>query len=210
VGIVPHILDKHSDKIYPQTYQPVKSDQMCPCFYLHLEDSKSLTNIKQWISEVIHEGNAHVPVLSIATLAHRYRDHDLLWFTGTSSKLTGIAGAIVLFLAALGICAVKGYMVASRTREIGIRKALGATNKNIIVMVYKKGFLLTVVGLVFGLFLGLSATRVIASVLSGYHAAGLIGIAVTIALLGIVSLLAGYGPTRKAAKIDPMEALRYE
>ncbi len=125
-------------------------------------------------------------------------------------QLTGTAGVTGLFLAALGICAVKGFMVASRTREIGIRKALGATRRNIVVMVFGEGLLLTVAGLTVGLLLGFGATRVLASVLPGYHATGPIGIIVTIALLGVVSLLAGYGPAKKAAKIDPMEALRYE
>jgi len=77
-------------------------------------------------------------------------------------------------------------------------------------MVLEEGLLLTVIGLTFGLLLGFGTTRLLASVLPDYHATGPTGIIVTVGLLGLVSLLAGYGPTRMAIKVDPMDALRYE
>jgi ABC-type antimicrobial peptide transport system permease subunit len=100
--------------------------------------------------------------------------------------------------------------VASRTSEIGIRKALGATHGNILGMVLREGLLLTAVGLMVGLALGLGVARVAASLLYGISPADPASIAATVALLGAASLLAGYLPARRAARIDPMVALRYE
>ena len=101
-------------------------------------------------------------------------------------------------------------MVASRTPEIGIRMALGATGRNILVMVLREGAVLTLVGLFVGLLLALATARVVASVLYGVSPVDPMSICVTLALLGSASLLACYIPARRATKIDPMSALRYE
>jgi ABC-type antimicrobial peptide transport system permease subunit len=117
---------------------------------------------------------------------------------------------MALFLASLGIYAVKGYMVASRTPEIGIRKALGATHTDIMGMVFREGTVLTVAGLAVGLLLGLGIARLIHGLFYGVSPADPVSIVLTVALLTLASLLAGYIPARRAAKVDPMEALRYE
>jgi predicted permease len=210
VGVVLGIPGTQGKPTFPQTYTPVKHDQICACFYLHLKNPGSAVAMKQRILEAIHKFDPYMPVLSVATLAYRHRDYNILWFSGICARLTGLAGATALFLAALGIYAVKGYMIASRTREIGIRKALGATHRNIMGIVFKEGFILTAAGLFVGLLLGWGATHAVASVLYGVNTIDIPGVVVTIALLGIASSLAGYLPARRAAKIDPMEALRYE
>lgn len=210
VGIVPSIPSTQGKQALPQTYVPAKLDQICPVFYLRLQDPKSAQAMRQRIFEAIRAHDPRVPVLSIDSLEHRRRDHRMLWIAGLFVRLTCTAGAIALFLAALGIWAAKGYMVASRTREIGIRKALGATHREIMGMVFKQGLLLTVVGLTVGLLLGWGATRMIASGIPGYQVIDPAGMGATIALLGMISLLASYIPARRAAKVDPMEALRYE
>ena len=115
-----------------------------------------------------------------------------------------------MFLAALGIYAIKGYMVASRTSEIGIRKAMGATHGNIVGMVLGEGFLLTMAGLIVGLAMGLAVAKVAARLFYGISPIDSVSIVATVALLGAASLLAGYIPARRAAKVDPMVALRCE
>ena len=101
-------------------------------------------------------------------------------------------------------------MVASRTPEIGIRKALGATQKDIMGIVFREGAVLTIMGLIIGLLMGLGIARLIGSMFYGIDPVDPVSIASTVLLLGLASLLAGYIPARRAAKIDPMEALRYE
>jgi putative ABC transport system permease protein len=88
--------------------------------------------------------------------------------------------------------------------------ALGATNRNIMSMVLLEGLLLTMVGLLVGLLLGLGVVKVSVHLLYGVSPIDPVSIVVTVALLGSVSLLASYIPARRAAKVDPMVALRYE
>ena len=106
--------------------------------------------------------------------------------------------------------AIKGYMVASRTSEIGIRMALGAAHGSIVGMVLREGLVLTTVGLVGGLGMGLGVAKVAARFLYGISPVDPVSIVVTLGLLGSASLLASSVPARRAAKVDPMVALRYE
>ena len=101
-------------------------------------------------------------------------------------------------------------MVASRTSEIGIRMALGATHGGIIGMILRQELLQTIIGSIVGLLLGLGVARVSANLLYDISPVDPLSIVVTIALIGIASLLASYIPARRAAKVDPMQALRYE
>jgi len=210
VGIVPNVPGIGTREIHAQTYTPTEPDRLSVYLYLHIADMGSAETLLQRIPQEIHRVDPQVPVLSVATLAQRHHDDASVWFAGFGARLGLAAGAAALFLAALGIYAIKGHMVASRTSEIGIRKALGATHGNIIGMVLREGLVLTVVGLLVGLLLGLGVAKVSASLLYGVSPVDPISIIVTVTLLGAASLLAGYIPARRAAKVDPMVALRYE
>ncbi len=210
VGIVAHVPGIADREVRAQTYRPTPPDQLSPYFYLRIADQGASDVWQQRIFQEIHKADPRVPVLSVATLAQKHRDNPSLWLAGFGARLALAAGAAALFLAALGIYAIKGYMVASRTSEIGIRKALGATRGDIMSMVLREGLALTVVGLVVGLLLGLCVARVAASLLYGVRPVDPVSIIVTVALLGAASLLAGYIPARRAAKVDPMVALRCE
>jgi putative ABC transport system permease protein len=210
VGIVPNVAGIGARETRPQTYKPVQSDQVSSHLYLHVADGRSAAALTQRIAEEIHRVDASVPVLSVTTLAQRHRGDPAVWAAGFGARLALAAGAAALFLAALGIYAIKGFMVASRTSEIGIRKALGATQGNIMGMVLREGLVLTVVGLLVGLLLGLGVAKVSASLLYGVRPVDPVSIIVTVALLGAASLLASYIPARRAAKVDPMVALRCE
>ena len=210
VGIVAHVPGITDREVNAQTYKPTPSDQLSPYLYLHIVDRGSADVLQQRIFQEIHRVDSRVPVLSVTTLAQRHRDDPSLWLAGFGARLALAAGAAALFLAALGIYAIKGYMVASRTSEIGIRKALGATHGNIMGMVLREGMVLTLAGLAVGLLLGLAVAKVSASLLYGVRPADPVSIVVTVALLGAASLLASYIPARRAARVDPMVALRCE
>jgi len=213
VGIVPHlqrILDDKTDR--PQMYEPLERNRT-PCqFHLLVADSAvgNRAALSKRIRAEIQRIAPEMPVLSIRSLADHQHDNTVVSFTRFGAKLALTFGAMALFLAGLGIYAVKGYMVASRIPEIGIRKALGATAGNIMGLVFREGLIHTVAGLVVGLLLGLGATRLVNNVLYGVDASDPASIVATLVLLALASFLAAYFPARRAARIDPMEALRYE
>jgi putative ABC transport system permease protein len=124
--------------------------------------------------------------------------------------LLAVFAGVALILAAIGIYGVIAYSVTQRTREIGIRMALGAQRTQMLGMVLRQSMLLVVIGIVIGFLVALAATRVMATLLYGVSANDLSIYAVVIALLSGAAFLASYVPARRAMKVDPMVALRYE
>jgi len=127
-----------------------------------------------------------------------------------ASTLTGIFGLTALLLAAIGLYGVMSQAVIRRTREIGIRMALGAGRGAVLRLMLRQGLLLTLLGVALGLLAALSLTRLLQALLHDVSATDpLTFLAVTLSLLG-VALLASYIPARRAMKVDPLTALRHE
>jgi predicted permease len=210
VGIVARVRDGVQENEFPQIYLPIEPDQLPAYVHLRVARGQSQADMLKTVAAEIHRMDPRLPLVSVTTLAQRHRTSPDVWAAGLGARLATTFGIMALFLASLGIYAVKGYMLASRTPEIGIRKALGATHRDIMGMVLREGSVLTAAGLAVGLLLGSGIARLIHSVFYGINPVDPISILVTVALLGTASLLAGYIPARRAAKIDPMEALRYE
>jgi putative ABC transport system permease protein len=127
-----------------------------------------------------------------------------------ASSFFGLFGAMGLLLAAVGLSGVLAYAVAQRTKEIGVRMALGADRVDVVRMVIGEGLALTLAGVVIGLLLALALTRSLASYLYGVSSADPLTYVATTLILIIVALLACYFPARRAANVDPMTALRHE
>ena len=124
--------------------------------------------------------------------------------------LLGVFGALALLLASIGLYGVLAFTVAHRTREIGIHMALGAESRNVLVMVIKQGMSLVLVGVVIGVAGAYALTRTIQSLLFGVSSTDPAAFVLGPALLIAVEFLACYLPARRATKVDPLVALRYE
>jgi predicted lysophospholipase L1 biosynthesis ABC-type transport system permease subunit len=119
-------------------------------------------------------------------------------------------GTLALMLAVIGLYGVMAWLVVQRTREIGIRMALGAQAHNVLVLVLKQGMKLVLIGLVIGIPASLAVARVLSSMLVGMTTIDALTIGVVTALLVGVTLLACYLPARRATRVDPLVTLRYE
>jgi len=124
--------------------------------------------------------------------------------------LFGIFAGIAVLLAVIGIYGVMSYFVSERTREIGIRMALGAKSVDVLGLVSKLGFKLALLGVALGVVLAVVLARVIANFLFEVRPTDPVTYAAVAALLTVVALLACYIPARRAMRVDPMVALRYE
>jgi ABC-type antimicrobial peptide transport system permease subunit len=129
---------------------------------------------------------------------------------GMGGRLFAAFGSLALVLAVVGLYGVRAYDVAQNTRQIGIRMALGATRKNVLLMSLREGIILSCLGLGLGLPLALGAGQLISSLLVGVSGMDLATFAVVPALLTVATMFACWIPARRAARTDPMAALRYE
>jgi putative ABC transport system permease protein len=127
-----------------------------------------------------------------------------------NSTLLAIFAAVALLLAAIGLYGVLAYSVSRRTQEIGVRMAMGATGSDIFKLILKQGMLLTFAGVAIGIIAALGLTRLLTTLLFGVKANDPVTFIVIGLLLMFVAFLACYIPARKATKVDPMIALRYE
>lgn len=124
--------------------------------------------------------------------------------------LLGVFGVLALLLAAIGLYGVLAFTVSQRTRDIGIRVALGAQSRDVLVMVIRQGMLLVVIGTALGVMGGYALTRLIQSLLFGISATDPATFLLAPLVLGVVGFIACYVPARRATKVDPLVALRYE
>ncbi len=206
VGNVRHVgldADPHSE-IY-QLLGQAQWPSMFVAIRTATSDPASLTSAAQ---NVVWSVNKDVPLASVRTM------QDLIANSVQRRKfsmfLLSLFAAVAMLLAAIGLYGVMSYSVAQRTHEIGIRMALGARRPDVLALVVKQGMALALMGIAAGAALALGMTRLIAGMLFGITATDPLTFAGVAALLGTVAFLANYLPARRASKVDPMVALRYE
>ena len=167
-----------------------------------------LRGLQSAITRVVHEYDRDIFVPRLATLESRVG--QTLAQPRFNTTLLGIFAGVAMVLAGIGIYGVIAYSVAQRTREIGIRMALGAHRQDMLAMILRQSLRLVGIGLAIGLAAALAATRLMASLLYGVHASDFWTYFSVIILLGGAAFLASLIPARRAMNVDPMIALRYE
>jgi len=160
----------------------------------------------QEVEEAVWEVNPNLPLLRVRPLTELMANS--MARTSFTMILLGIAGGVALILGLVGVYGVISYAVSQRTRELGMRMALGAEAGQVLAMVVRQGMVLAGTGIVLGLGLAFGITRLMSSVLFGVNPADPMTFGLVAVGLLFVALLASYLPARRAASVDPTEALR--
>ena len=209
VGIVgnvrEHIVGRGED---PHVYLPFGAEYQSD-MQIHLK-VRSEAGMLDTVRREIREFDTALPVLSLKTMQQHLEGSIDLWIMRTGATLFSLFGGVALLLAVVGLYGIRSYTVARRTREIGIRMALGANATDTLRLVVREGVLLTAIGAAAGLSLSFLLGKVLAGMLYEVSGSDPVVFLAAPAVLSAVSLLACYVPARRAASVDPMIALRYE
>ena len=214
IGIVPYARNNLFEKNPPGAiYLPFASGFQSNVFF-HLRFAPGATPndvaTANLIRRTVREVDPTLPVLSLKTFAQHFEADLQLWLIRAGAALFTVFGVVALLLAAVGLYGVKAYSVARRTREIGIRMALGAQRKAVLWMILREGSVMLAAGVAIGFLLAVATGRLLSGIL--YQVGALDPLAFTLAplVLSAVALLATWLPARRATRINPMTALRAE
>jgi predicted permease len=215
VGIAANIRDhivggKPQPHLYVPFGQETQSDMQ---LHLALEPGAARSReaeglVLDSVRREIRAVDSRVPVLAFRTLRDHLEASIDLWIVRTAARIFGLFGLVAVLLAAVGLYGVRAYTVAQRTREIGIRMAIGASANDALGLILREGLAITAIGSAIGLLLALGLGRVLSGMLYQVSGVDPAVFVTTPLLLGSVSLLACWVPARRAARIDPKVALQ--
>src|SRR5205814_3052292 len=162
------------------------------------------------LRRTVRDVDPSIPILSLRTFAQHLDSNLDLWLVRAGAALFSIFGALALGLAVVGLYGVKAYSVARRTREIGIRMALGAQAGAVLRMIMREGFVMLISGVAIGLLLAIATAKILSGILYGVGALDPVAFTVAPLVMTAAALIATWLPTRRDTRVDPVQALRNE
>jgi predicted permease len=214
VGVVSsHRHDVQNDTLKRRLFVPL-SQGYNGNVYLHVrlasKDRHAVAAFIPTMRQTLRSIDPDLPILSITPFVDLTEKSVGLWIVRLGALLFGVFGGIALVLAVVGVYGVKAYAVACRTREIGIRMALGAHRRDIFALIMRQGALQTALAVTIGLLLSLAAGRVLAQILYQVSPSDPFALAASGTMLAAAALLACFFPARRATHVEPLQALRTE
>jgi predicted permease len=213
VGVVPGIRDTLFDRsATPHLYVPFAlKTRSWMNYHIRIAGSGSGSALMlQTVRREIRAFDERLPVLALTTLRGFADRSVFLWVFQSAARIFTVFGLAALALALVGIYGVNSYVVARRTREIGIRMALGATSTDVVRLVLRDAAIVSVSGIVVGLGLAVALGTLLSSMLYGVGSADPLALVVAPLLLGASARLASYIPARRATRIALVTALRHD
>jgi putative ABC transport system permease protein len=208
VGVVGNVRHEGlEEKINPEVYV-AHAKSPWRSMTLVVRTANDPTQIVSTVQNELRSIDRDQPIFNVRTLDRVV--HESLAGPRVAAAMMGVFALVALLLATIGIYAVMSYAVTQRTHEIGVRLALGAQPRDILRMVVGQGMLLTLIGLVIGLGASLLLTKAMTKVLYNVTATDPATFVSITILLTLVAFAANYFPARRATRVDPMQALRYE
>jgi ABC-type antimicrobial peptide transport system permease subunit len=196
------------DSIPPVFYVPYRQDDELGFAYFYARTSLDPDQLITTVRATVKRLDPNLPVEDLKTMEQQVRENVFL--DRMISTMSASFAVLATLLAAVGLYGVLAYTVAQRTREIGLRMALGADGRRVRALVLKQVAFMTAVGGVLGIAGALGIGKVAGSMLYGLKGNDPLVFALSAALLTAVALGAGFVPALRASKVDPMQALRYE
>jgi macrolide transport system ATP-binding/permease protein len=210
VGVVDDVKEGSLDEeIWPAEYDPINQNSES-YVSLVVRTSQDEKLVLPSLVGAIHEIDPGIGAINEITMVQRINESQTAYLHRSSAWLVGGFAAMALLLGVVGLYGVIAYSVSQRTREIGVRMALGAQQSSVYRMILKEAGWLTGFGIVSGLMCSIAAATLMRKVLFGIHTWDVSTLAAVALLLGVSAMLASYFPARRAASVNPVEALRAE